>query len=92
MPKGTPGLHRPTDAAGRELITTEELSEMTGVSVWHIRERTRPNGRGKFIPSHKIGTRLWFEPEDAKQAIYDSRKRTPPVAQPKDIDWDDLGI
>lgn len=75
--KGRTEFKRPA-IDGLPLITVEELAEMTGLSVWHLRDRAnvrRDGKRGKFIPSHKIGRRLWFEEADAKQAIYGSTKR-----------------
>lgn len=83
MPKGKTEF-QPLDSRGKPLWTVEDLSRHTGLSVWHIRERTRPNPRGKFIPSHKIGGRIYFDEVDALAAIYDSPKRTD-TPKPKQV-------
>lgn len=87
MPKGKTELKRPIGADGKPMITVDELANRSGLSKWHIRERTRPNPRGKFIPSHKIGPRIWFEEIDAMAAIYESRKRVEVVAPKLDISY-----
>ena len=70
---------RPTDQRGNPLITVEELAQKTSLSISCIRERTRenrPNGRGKFIPSVKIGKRIWFIEAEAMQAIMTPKSST----------------
>ena len=76
MPRYQSHFKRPLTQDGREMITVEELAELSGLSTHHLRERARPNGRGGYIPSSKKGIRLWFDKDLAMKAIYADAPRS----------------
>ncbi len=75
---------RPTDANGNEMITVEELAEITGLSCDHIRDRAR-GVRGKKIPNIKIGKRIYFAKDEAVSSVYGT-SCTPNIEQDS-VSW-----
>lgn len=72
MPNGNMTLKRPV-RNGRELITIEEVQQLTGLSLNHIRERSSPRlkpGRGQKIRAYKIGIRWWYDHTEVMQDVY----------------------